>query len=79
MRGLQLSELRRNLGMTQVEVAKAMGVTQANISRIERGEDAQLSTLDKYAAALGGTLSVHILFDDELAEPLELAGKTKPS
>lgn len=60
-----LGELRQGRKVTQKELAKALGMSQANVSRIEREEDVLLSTLEKYAAALGGRLEIHVRFDDD--------------
>ena len=62
VRGLNLADVRRRAGKTQVQVAEAMGVSQANISRIEHGEDTQISTLRRYVRALGGELEVRVIF-----------------
>lgn len=51
-----LSALRRQLGLTQVEVAGRMGMTQSDLSKLERRQDLRLSTLQAYARALGGSL-----------------------
>ena len=64
LQGMDLTALRRSRGQTQREVAQTMGVSQANISRIERGEDAQISTLRKYVRALGGELELRATFQD---------------
>jgi transcriptional regulator with XRE-family HTH domain len=49
---------RRALGLTQATVGKAMGTTQSAVSELESGGDCRLSTLRRYAAALGATLTV---------------------
>lgn len=61
---LALAEMRRNRGLTQKQLAEAMHVSQANVSRIERGEDAQISTIRKYVNALGGQLEIRAVFPD---------------
>ena len=61
---LALAEMRRDRGMTQKQLAEAMHVSQANVSRIERGQDAQLSTIRKYVNALGGELEIRAVFAD---------------
>lgn len=58
-----LSELRKRLGRSQVEVAIAIGTTQSGVSRIERQPDIRLSTLDEYVSALGGQL--HLVVEHE--------------
>ncbi len=41
-----------------------MGIKQASVSKIEIQVDMRLSTLVRYAEALGGELEVHIRFPD---------------
>lgn len=49
-----LARKRREMGLSQVQVARRMRTTQAVVSRLESGEiDPQHSTEDRYAAALG--------------------------
>lgn len=50
---LDLREIRRAAGLTQVELANALNTSQAQISRIERQSDLLLSTLRAYLSALG--------------------------
>lgn len=51
-----MRELRKVLGLTQVEVAKLLGVTQSNVSKIEVGGDPSLSVLARMADAKGRRL-----------------------
>ena len=45
---------RRALGLSQTEVAARMGTSQSAVARLEAGEgDFRLSTLERYAAAVG--------------------------
>jgi len=61
-----LRDLRRELDLTQVEIADRLNVSQENISQIERGEsDIRVSTLTRYVEALGGQLEVRAVFPDE--------------
>ncbi|GAB3672279.1 helix-turn-helix domain-containing protein [Saccharopolyspora tripterygii] len=62
--GYRLAEIRRNRGLTQLEVADRMGVTKGRISQIEQGKLAGQDVLARYAAALGGRLHQSIYFDD---------------
>ena len=49
-----LAEHRRNVGLSQTEVARRMGTSQSAVARIEAAEiDAKLSTLQRYAIAIG--------------------------
>lgn len=53
----QLAERRVALGMTQTEAAVLMRTSQSSIARLESGEhDARVSTLERYAIALGCTI-----------------------
>ncbi len=61
---LALGPLRKHRKASQADVAKRLAVSQANISQIERG-DVKISTLAGYVGALGGTLEVRAVFDDE--------------
>lgn len=61
----RLFELRKERGLSQTELAARLGVTQKRVSAIERAEDLNLSTLERYVAALGGRLHAGIEFDDE--------------
>jgi len=56
--GARLADVRRQLGMTQVQLGKATGLTQARISQIERGDTVSLDALRKYVAGLGGQVEV---------------------
>ena len=50
---IDLAELRRAAGVTQVQLADVLATTQGQISRIERQNDMLLSTLTAYLTALG--------------------------
>lgn len=56
--GAHLAEIRRQLGMTQVQLAEATGLSQARISQIENGDAVSLETLRAYVAGLGGHLDI---------------------
>lgn len=56
--GAQLAEIRKQLGMTQTQLAEAAGLSQARISQIENGESTSLETLRAYVNGLGGHLDV---------------------
>jgi transcriptional regulator with XRE-family HTH domain len=65
---LTLRAVREATGRTQIEVREASGIDQADISRLEGREsldDSQLSTLQRYIAALGGRLDVVAVFGDK--------------
>jgi transcriptional regulator with XRE-family HTH domain len=58
----QLYGLRKALGISQVDLARAMGTSQARVSAIESQDDVMLSTLDSYVEALGGHLEIRAVF-----------------
>ena len=57
----QLAERRVALGMTQTEAAVLMSTSQSSIARLESGEhDVRVSTLERYAAALGCSIAMRL-------------------
>lgn len=57
--GSRLSDLRRQSGLTQIEVAFRMGTTQPTLARLEKGEaKPNLRTLSRYADAIGQKVKV---------------------
>ena len=59
--GVLLRQLREETGMTQTEIAEKLHTNKSAISRIENhSEDVKLSTLEKFASALGKRLEVRI-------------------
>ena len=62
-RGLiaELAEARRVSGASQTEIAARMGTSQSAVARLESGDwDARLSTIERYAAAVGSTVDWHV-------------------
>jgi predicted transcriptional regulator len=50
----ELVHRRRQIGLSQTAVAARMGTSQSAVARLEAGEsDVRLSTLERYAAAVG--------------------------
>ncbi|WP_194898407.1 helix-turn-helix domain-containing protein [Catenulispora pinisilvae] len=66
-RAFRLAEMRRRMGLTQVEVAERMGISQGRVSAIEHAKDGatELRTLAAYVEALGGRLEIVADFGDE--------------
>lgn len=62
-----LSVVRGALRKTQAEVAEAAGMTQADVSKLEARGDWKISTLRRYAVALGGTVEIAIVVDGRRA------------
>jgi predicted transcriptional regulator len=53
-----LVTMRLEVGLSQTEVAARMGTSQSAVARLESGDaDVRLSTLERYAAAIGRELS----------------------
>ncbi len=53
----ELVILRQQAGLSQTEVAARMGTSQSAVARLEAGQgDLRLSSLERYAKALGRTL-----------------------
>lgn len=66
VQGWNLAQMRKDAGMTQVELAKALGVNQSRISAIEHGDpdSMTLATTRAYVEALGGRLRLAAEFGD---------------
>jgi len=64
VRGHQLAEIRKSIGLTQVEVAELLGFSQARVSKIERGEISGIDTIRAYISALGGSVDVVVTLGD---------------
>jgi DNA-binding XRE family transcriptional regulator len=56
--GAQLADIRKQLGLTQTQLAEAAGLSQARISQIENGTATSLESLRAYVVGLGGHLDV---------------------
>lgn len=78
---VSLRTVREAVGKTQDELAKALETDQGEVSRIERRPDVMLSTLRRYATALGAHCEVVFIFNDgrrvliAIPEPGELPPK----
>ncbi|MBG0815272.1 helix-turn-helix transcriptional regulator [Planomonospora sp. ID82291] len=57
--------MRKRRGLTQAQVADRMGISVARVSQIEKGDVSTREVLDRYVAALGGTLKLIADFGDE--------------
>jgi len=61
----QLTALRHQLGVSQVELAARMGTSQSAVARFEAGDlDVRLSTVERYTSALGARLEWRIDHDE---------------
>ncbi|MGH3983942.1 MAG: helix-turn-helix domain-containing protein [Pseudonocardiaceae bacterium] len=62
----ELVTARKEGGLSQTEIAAQMGTSQSAVARLERGDvDARLSTLERYAAALGRTVDWQVRTQEE--------------
>lgn len=60
--GVMLKQARKNAGITQEDLAKKLHTKKSAISRIENhSEDIRLSTLEKFAQALGRQIKVEVI------------------
>lgn len=56
---------RAQSGLSQTQLSALTGIDQSDLSKIERGvSNPSVSTLERIATALGGYLSINILFPD---------------
>ena len=62
-RRLPLAFLRGRKGLTQAQIAKRAKISQSEVSRAELRSDCLVSTLERYAKALGGELQLTIELD----------------
>jgi ribosome-binding protein aMBF1 (putative translation factor) len=54
----ELAEQRQAAGLSQTEIAARMGTSQSAVARLESGTaDVRASTLERYAAAVGGQIT----------------------
>ena len=57
----ELVSARLEAGLSQTEVAARMGTSQSAVARLESGQlDVRLSTLERYAAAVGHVVSFRL-------------------
>lgn len=74
---VQLSFIRHEKGVSQVEMARRMETSQNQIYRMERdGADHLVSTLERYAVAIGAKLEVSII-DGNKRVPLAVGSQSE--
>lgn len=61
---MPLAEIRKAIGMTQVELASELEIAQGSVSKMEHQTDMYITTLRKYVHALGGELHLTAEFPD---------------
>jgi len=75
----RLVELRQAAGLSQTQVAARMGTSQSAVARLESGSaDVRLSTLEKYAAAVGSSLELGLVSRCRPARPEALLESRGP-
>jgi len=68
----ELAEQRQAAGLSQTEIAARMGTSQSAVARLESGTaDVRASTLERYAAAVGGQITWKLNRSGEPGEPGE--------
>lgn len=71
--GVMLQVAREQAGMTQQQVAERMGTKKSAISRLENNAgDMRLSTLQRYAEAVGRRLVIDVAEPEEEAKPASI-------
>ena len=63
-----IAQIRRELGITQVEVADRLHIAQPTYAAFERNGNLRIGTLQKIVSALGGVLKLQV----------EIGGKDYP-
>jgi len=58
-----LQALRKELGLSQAELAEILQTTQSNVSKMEAGRDTKIAVLRKLVEAKGGHLKMVAEFD----------------
>lgn len=58
MAEMLLVEIRKEVGLTQEDLAKTLGIKQPSLSKLESQDDIQISTLRRLIKALGGQLEL---------------------
>jgi DNA-binding transcriptional regulator YiaG len=59
-----LAEVRRAIGLTQIQMAEVLGMSQGDVSKLERRENLHLTTLCRFIEATGGRLRISATYGD---------------
>jgi DNA-binding XRE family transcriptional regulator len=68
-----IAQLRRQSGLTQVELAANLDASQRAVSHVEHEPNPRVETLSSYVAGLGGRLELRAVFPDR-SVPIRLPG-----
>ena len=71
-RGYVLSQIHRQVGLSQSEMAERLAISQPTYSEYERGDNMRIGTLMKIVRALGGSLRFQVVIDGK-EYPLQFA------
>lgn len=69
---VRLPELRKLMGVSQIELAELLNIQQGAVSRLERRSDVLLSSVRDYVNSLGGQLRLMATFPDGQMRFVEL-------
>ncbi len=58
MAEMLISEIRKEVGLTQEDLARTLDIKQPSLSKLEAQNDMQISTLRRIIRALGGELEL---------------------
>jgi ribosome-binding protein aMBF1 (putative translation factor) len=64
-REVAIANVRRARSMTQGQLTRSLGLTQAGVGRLEHDAELYVATLRSYLEAMGGSLELTAVFDDE--------------
>ena len=68
---IRLKMAREMIGLNQTDLE---GMTQPEVSKIEGRKDLKISTLDKYAKAMGMKVKISLVSEDDEAQPIAIYG-----
>ena len=68
---IRLKMARELIGLNQTDLE---GMTQPEVSKIEKRKDLKISTLDKYARAMGMKVKISLVSEDEETKPIAIYG-----
>ena len=69
---VRLGELRKQRGVSQVQLASMLNIQQGAVSKLERRNDMLLSTIRDVVCSMGGTLRLIATFPDGMEKSIEL-------
>ncbi len=68
---LRLKMAREFIGLNQTDLN---GLTQPEVSKIEKCKDLKISTLEKYAKAIGMKVRISLVTEDDEDHPIAIYG-----